>query len=101
MAAVLFVELPSANTEAAAGNRGGFFIARFYGTLGPNAKDAHDLRARSSSLRRVHMTLPFARESIGSAPDRAGQPAPPRGLVRSGKNPHPGGLPLAPPFRLG
>jgi hypothetical protein len=28
MAAVLFVELPSANTEAAAGNRGGFFIAR-------------------------------------------------------------------------
>ena len=25
MAAVLFVELPSANTEAAAGDRGGFF----------------------------------------------------------------------------
>ena len=28
MAAVLFVELPSANTEAAAGNRGGFFYMR-------------------------------------------------------------------------
>jgi len=28
MAAVLFVELPSANTEAAAGDRGGFFIAQ-------------------------------------------------------------------------
>jgi hypothetical protein len=26
MAAVLFVELPSANTEAAAGDRGGFFM---------------------------------------------------------------------------
>ena len=28
MAAVLFVELPSANTEAAAGDRGGFFLLR-------------------------------------------------------------------------
>jgi hypothetical protein len=28
MAAVLFVELPSANTEAAAGDRGGFFYER-------------------------------------------------------------------------
>jgi hypothetical protein len=48
MAAVLFVELPSANTEAAAGNRGGFFYLRaLLGRLNVPARDSRSACASS------------------------------------------------------
>jgi hypothetical protein len=41
MAAVLFVELPSANTKAAAGNRGGFFMRNQRRIMRSSGKTSH------------------------------------------------------------
>jgi hypothetical protein len=60
MAAVLFVELPSANTEAAAGDRGGFFYCAW--TNGP--KVVMGSRAQSRKLRRLRMHLPASAREI-------------------------------------
>jgi len=60
MAAVLFVELPSANTEAAAGNRGGFF----YAPLGGAAKTRTPLAARWRRYSRSASIPAFATSAV-------------------------------------
>ena len=69
MAAVLFVELPSANTEAAAGDRGGFFIARL-----EQPQSCAWFAAQSGEL--AHRPLPaFARERLIVPANRLQSPA--------------------------
>ena len=61
MAAVLFVELPSANTEAAAGNRGGFFYAPL---LGGAAKTRTPLAPRWRRYSRSASIPAFATSAV-------------------------------------